>query len=129
MCGGGNIADQVLVVAGGGASEANGSYTPNGNFNGMPQWINKSNGLEIWRAENGEWRIGNYSNSQYYYVSEPIGDGQDAHKFFVELNKNSRTVPIWRVPMPHREDRHPNAAEPVPNVAPGLCGGWCCGVC
>jgi len=124
MCCGGALADSVLIVGGAGVPAVNGTYSPNGSYDGEPCWINKSTNIELWR--NTEWRIG--TDSSYYYVSEPCGDGESAQKFIGEMVA-TEAVPLWRVPMDHRSDRHPDTKGPVPTVMVGKCGGWCCGVC
>lgn len=123
-CCGGELKDQTLIVTGAGVTEVNGSYSPNGEYDGEPAWINKVTNVELWR--NHEWRIG--TDSSYYYVSEPVGDGQTAQKFIAEMVATD-AVPLWRVPNEGRSDRNENTKGPVPTIVIGKCGGWCCGVC
>ena len=59
------VADDV-VVSGAGCDVVNGVYRVTGKFNGYPLRANSETGLEMWRKNGCQWRIGR--TNDYYYV-------------------------------------------------------------
>ena len=108
-CGGGSLADMDITVMGAGVAECNGTYTPNGSWDGEPQWINSA-GVELWRGET-EWRMGRPQD--FYYVGGAGTNGMDADTF---MKSGS-----WIQCENGRPQRNSATCDPVPRTVPSCC--------